>query len=116
MKRVVGGNECARGDWSYSPRSRCLAASPKTSWRCNENVYQLDIDARGDLGISDAARSMQRRAASSLSKGYTHYIIADSDSETGTEVIGHTPAMSRTVMRREVHVAIGNIDGLPPDL
>ena len=66
------------------------------------NVYQLDIDARGDLGISDAANSMQRRAAElTLSKGYTHYIIADSDSETGTEVIGHTPAMSRTVTRRE---------------
>lgn len=66
------------------------------------NVYRLDIDARGDFGISDAAKTMQRRAAElTLSKGYSHYIIADSNSETGTEVIGHMPATSRTTTRRE---------------
>lgn len=63
----------------------------------SRNVYKLDIDARGSFAMEDAAQSTQRRAAElTLSKGYTHYIIADANSERGSEVVGMTPWMSRT--------------------
>ncbi|HEY8343320.1 MAG TPA: hypothetical protein VIK75_10080 [Calditerricola sp.] len=58
----------------------------------SQNVYRLDLNARGSIGISEAQSSAQRRAAElTLSKGYTHYIIADAKTYEGSSYVGNTP-------------------------
>ena len=63
------------------------------------NVYKLDVDARGLIAMDAAKQSLQMRAAElTLSKGYTHYIIADARSAQGVNYLGRTPVYGHTTV------------------
>lgn len=65
----------------------------------SKNVYRLDVDARGLIAMAAAEDSLSRRAAElTLSKGFTHYVIADASSERGRNFLGMTPSTSNTTV------------------
>lgn len=63
----------------------------------SSNVYKMDIDARGLISMSIAKESAELRAATlTVSKGYTHYLIADARTAEGSEYLGRTPVYGNT--------------------
>lgn len=74
----------------------------------SRNVYRLDVDARGLIAMSAAEESLSRRAAElTLSKGFTHYIIADASSQRGRNFLGMTPTVSNTTVNVYGNTAYG---------
>lgn len=65
----------------------------------SKNVYKLDVDSRGLIARHEAKTSIQRRAAElTLSRGFTHYIIADASTSEGARYLGRTPVYGNTTI------------------
>ena len=83
----------------------------------SQNVYKLDVNARGLIAMNEAQRTMQKRAAElTLSKGYTHYVIADARTAEGARYLGNTPMYGTTAVYVYGNTAYGttNIYGGQP--
>lgn len=73
------------------------------------NVYKLDVDARGLIAMSSAKNSLQKRAAElTISKGYTHYLIADANTAEGATYLGTTPTYGQTSVNVYGNTAYGS--------
>lgn len=96
----------------------CLSACvSQNEMALANNVYKLDIDARGLIAMSEAKQSAQRRAAElTLAKGYTHYIITDAQSYESARVVGRTPIYANTNVNFVGNTAFGrtNVYGGQP--
>lgn len=65
----------------------------------SQNVYRIDLNARGRFGVDAAPKRAQVRAAElTIAKGYTHYIIQNSASQGGTVYAGSTPVYATTTV------------------
>lgn len=63
----------------------------------SKNVYKIDVDARGLIAMGVARGQIQQRVAeSTISKGYTHYIIQQAGSQNGSIYAGRTPVYANT--------------------
>lgn len=75
----------------------------------SQNVYKIDVDASGLIGINEARNTMDKRIAqSTVSKGFTHYIIQQAGSQSGTEYAGSMPVYARTNVNVIGNTAYGN--------
>ena len=61
------------------------------------NVYRLDSSGSGLIGASRVPTVTLRRAAElTISKGYTHFVLADAGMQSGARQIGNTPIYGST--------------------
>lgn len=77
--------------------SALTACVSQNEMALSNNVYKIDVDARGLIGVGVARSSMQQRIAqSTIDKGYTHYLIQQAGSQRGTEYAGNMPVYGQT--------------------
>ncbi|MBK5571271.1 hypothetical protein [Ensifer sp. SSB1] len=75
----------------------------------SKNVYKIDVDARGLIPIAIARGQMQQRVAeSTIAKGYTHYIIQQAGSQSGSIYAGNTPVYGNTTVNVYGNTAYAN--------
>lgn len=75
----------------------------------SKNVYKIDVDARGLIPIAIArGQTQQRIAESTLAKGYTHYIIQQAGSQSGSIYAGNTPVYGNTTVNVYGNTAYAN--------
>lgn len=73
------------------------------------NVWQVETNARGIIGVSMADKQFTRRVAElTIAQGYTHYIIQDPTTQNGSEFAGFTPGSSTTTVNVYGNTAYGN--------
>lgn len=66
----------------------------------SQNVYRLQLSS-GGIGAQDRVtrEATKRAAALTLSKGYTHFVLADAGMSSNSQVIGSTPVTASTYGR-----------------
>ena len=75
----------------------------------SNNIYKVDVDARGLIGIHEAKKQEQGRAAKlTLAKGYSHYLILGHQSQRGSEYAGTTPVYGQTNINMIGNTAYAN--------
>lgn len=83
----------------------------------SQNVYQIDLNARGRFGVDAAPKRAQQRAAElTISKGYTHYIVQRSGTQGGSVYAGNMPTYSNTnvnVIGNSAYATTNTLGGAP---
>src|SRR5215204_1355289 len=79
---------------SFLALGGCISTS---EMQLSKNVFQVDVAAGGALfvgGANDAA--MKRAAELTLAQGYSHFVIANPNSQSSSTYVGSTPGYATT--------------------
>ena len=73
-----------------------------------KNVWQVNTSAGGSLFVGQADKATLKRAAElTVAQGYTHFVIQNPNTQTGSEYIGSLPGTANTTMHMVGNTAYG---------